>query len=278
MKLGKIRVNAGMVSFALQHRYLDGGAPHRQGAGGNGGNNPTQGVCIQVVGQSGGTETELLRFDCFDDNAHYHYGPANKNERIMLDPIVTGNPIGWTVKQLRSALPAMLKRAGYTELADQVDVDLVAQKLPEVESTARQMAVEERDNVIHNRGNPVIAAGNIRFGLEMRTVGKDGGPAIHVLGDVAGQEIELLAFDCFGANPHYHYGPRYKNERIFIDRTVVPDMLSWTLDLFKKGKLPTMLRRAGYPTIATALDEDLVRDKIDEVESTLRTMAAASAA
>lgn len=277
MKLGKTRINAGMVSFALQHRYLDGGAPHQQGAGGSGGNNPTQGVCIQVVGQSGGTETELLRFDCFDDNAHYHYGPATKNERIMLDPIVTGNPIGWTIKQLRSALPAMLKRAGYAELAAQVDVDLVARKLPEVESTARQMAVEERDNVVHNRGNPVIEAGNVRFGLEMRTVGKDGGPAIHVLGDVAGQEIELLAFDCFGANPHYHYGPRYKNERIFIDRTVVSDSLSWTLDLFKRGKLPAMLTRAGYPTIAAALDEDLVRDKIDEVESTLRAMAEASA-
>jgi hypothetical protein len=194
----------------------------------------------------------------------------------MLDPIVTGNPIGWTIKQLRTALPAMLSRAGYPELAEQVDVDLLAQKLPEVESMARQLAVEERDNVIHNRGNPIIEAGNIRFGLEMRTVGPDGGPAIHVLGDVAGQEIELLAFDCFGANPHYHYGPRYKNERIFIDRTVVPDSLTWTLTLFKNGKLPTMLRRAGYPTIAAALDEDLVNDKIQEVESTLRAMAKAN--
>jgi hypothetical protein len=25
----------------------------------------------------------------------------------------------------------------------------------------------------------------------------DGGIAIHVLGDIAGQEVELLAFDCF---------------------------------------------------------------------------------
>jgi hypothetical protein len=39
--------------------------------------------------------------------------------------------------------------------------------------------------------------------------------AIHVLSDMAGQEIELLAFDCFRMNPHYHYGPRNRNERIF---------------------------------------------------------------
>jgi hypothetical protein len=93
---------------------------------------------------------------------------------------------------------------------------------------------------------------------------------------VAGQEIELLAFDCFRVNPHYHYGPRYKNERIFIDKTVVPDSLAWTLDLFKSGKLPAMLKRAGYPTIAAALDEDLVADKVREVESTLKAMAEAA--
>jgi len=277
MKLGETRIDAGVVSFALQHRYLDGGAPHTQGAGGRGGNPPTQGVCIQVVGQVGGQETELLRFDCFDDHAHYHYGPENQNERIMLDPIVTGNPIGWTLKQLRIHLPAMLTRAGYEDLANQFDPELVSQKLPEVEATARQMEVEKRDNVTHNRGEPIIEAGNIRFGLEMRTVGPDGGPAIHVLGDVAGQEIELLAFDCFRVNPHYHYGPRYKNERIFIDQTVVPDPLGWALDLFKSGKLPTMLERAGYPTIAAALDEDLVADKVHEVETTLQAMVEAAA-
>ena len=202
MKLGDTRIDAGVVSFALQHRYLNGGAPHTQGVGGSGGNHPTQGVCIQVVGQVGENDSELLRFDCFDDNAHYHYGPENQNERIMLDPTVTGNPVGWILKQLRTHLPAILTRAGYEELANQLDVDLVSQKLPKVEDMARQMAVAKRDNVTHNRGEPIIEAGNIRFGLEMRTVGPDSGPAIHVLGDVAGQEIELLAFDCFRVNPH----------------------------------------------------------------------------
>jgi hypothetical protein len=36
-----------------------------------------------------------------------------------------------------------------------------------------------------------------------------------------------------------------------------------------------MLTRAGYPTIAAALDERLVADKVQEVESTLRAMAEA---
>lgn len=159
----------------------------------------------------------------------------------------------------------MLTRAGYHDLVSQLDASLIARKLPEVEAAAREMDAKERHYTLHNRGEPVIEAGNIRFGLEMRTVGADGGPAIHVLGDVAGQEIELLAFDCFCVNPHYHDGPRYKNERIFIDATVVPDSLEWTLDLFQNGKLPVMLERAGYPTIAAALDADLVTARVSEV-------------
>ena len=272
MEIGKTRIEAGAVTFALHHRDLDGGAPHAMGVGSRGGNHATQGVCIQVAGNANGKETELLRFDCFDINPHYHYGPENKNERIMLDPTVTGDPIGWTVKQLRGNLPEMLKRAGYEGLANKLDTSLVAKKLGEVESAAREMAGKERNNVTHNRGNPVVECGVVKFGLELRAVGQDGGMAIHVLGDVAGQEIELLAFDCFRIYPHYHYGPRARNERIFWDRTLVPDPLAWTLDQFKLGKLPAMLERAGYPTIAAMVDQDLVQAKVREVEAKTQAM------
>ena len=273
MDIGKTRIEAGVVTFALHHRYLDGGAPHMQGAGGRGNGNPTQGVCIQVAGNVQGQETELLRFDCFDGDAHYHYGPENKNERIFMDPTTAGNPIGWTVKQLRTKLPAMLQRAGYEDLASQLNNSLVTQKVAEVEAAAWEMAAKERNHTHHNRGDPVIEAGNIRFGLEMRTVGPDGGPAIHLMADVADSEVELIAFDCFRVNPHYHYGPRNKNERIFMDTTLVDDSLEWVLDQFKEGKLPTMIERAGYPSIAAAVDTDLLAAKVAEVETTLEAMA-----
>lgn len=272
MDIGNTRIACGAICFALQYRYLDGGAPHTQGAGGRGGTDADQGVCIQVVGDVGGKETELLRFDCFDNHPHYHYGPENGNVRIMLDPTVTGNPLRWTLTQLRSKLPAMLARAGYAELATQIDPYLLTQKLAEVEAKACEMALKERNTVRHNRGTEVIEAGNIRFGLEMRTVGQDGGIAIHVLGDVAKQEVELLAFDCFRINPHYHYGPMAKNERIFWDTTLVPDTFRWTIDQFKCGKLAAMLERAGYPTIAAALDEALIAAKLPEVEARAQEM------
>jgi len=248
MAIGKTKIEAGAVCFALQYRALM----------------PDQGVSIQVVGDLEGKEKELLRFDCFDQNPHYHYDPEHRNERYNLDKTTAGNALGWTLKQLRTQLPAMLKRAGYEDIANRLDCNLVASKLDQVEEAGRYMALKQRRTVTHNRGDPVIEAGNIRFGLEFRELTGDRGMAIHVMSDVAGQEIELLAFDCFEKGPHYHYGPRNQDVRLYWDTTVVPDPLAWTLEQFKTGKLPAMIERAGYPSIAAAMDRELVACKLQQ--------------
>jgi len=256
---GSTTIEAGAVSFAIQYRD----------------NLSDQGVCIHVMGEADGKPTELLRFDCFDQEPHYHYAPMGRNERRFLDKTTAGNPLGWTLRQLRTRLPVMLEHAGYGEIAGKLDGELLASKLDAVEAEAREMALTQRAIVIHGRGNEVIEAGNIRFGLEYRHVGQDEGLTIHVMGDVAGQEIELLAFDCFQKKPHYHYGPRNQNVRLYWDMTLVPDTLSWTLDQFKGGRLPSMLERAGYPTIASTLDRDLLADVVaQKVEPTARSLVA----
>jgi hypothetical protein len=237
-----------------------------------------QGVCIHVMGGADGEEKELLRFDCFDQVPHYHYAPLGKNERRELDKTTAGNPVGWTLRQLRTRLPDMLDHAGFGDVASRLDRELVASKLDEVEQAARSMALTQRRIVIHKRGDPVIEAGNVRFGLEFRETGNDRGLTVHVLSDVAGQEIELLAFDCFEKGPHYHYGPRNQDVRIYWDKTLVPDTLSWTLEQFKGGKLPAMIERAGYPTIANALDRELVADVLEhQVEPRALAIRAANA-
>jgi hypothetical protein len=197
---------AGNVRFVVQHELWDGNLE----------DHADQGVAILVTGQAGGQETTLLRFNCFDLERSYVYGPETVNKRCRMDPTVDGNPIGWTVKHLKTDLPAMLRAAGYEELANMVDAQAVAHTLIEVDATARTLFATGRNTVKHNRGTDVFEAGNIRFGLEMRKqVGGDGGLAIHVLADLAGapgrtymEETELLAFDCFREAPHYHYGPR----------------------------------------------------------------------
>jgi hypothetical protein len=260
------------VSFVVQHELWDGNIDDHS----------DQGVAILVTGQAGGKETTLLRFNCFDLERSYVYGPETVHKLCRMDPTVDGNPVGWSVKQMQHQLPAMLQAAGYEDIANQVDARAVAQILTEVESTARALFATGRNTVKHNRGSDIFEAGNFRFGLEMRKqVGGDGGLAIHVLADLAGtpgrtytEETELLAFDCFREAPHYHYGPRNKNHRIFWDKTLVPDPLGWTLEQFKSGKLRDMIQRAGYPGVAADYDQDVVNALMPALEQRARDMDA----
>ena len=268
MQTGRVRVEAGNVTFVVQHELWDGNIQDHS----------DQGVVILVeVG-----DATALRFNCFDREKSYVYGPDGKNVKFRMDETVDGNPIGWSVKTLRNSIGIMLTEAGFAEAAGAVDMAAVNKALDEVEETARYKFAAERNTVKHNRGTDVFEAGNIKFGLENRKLGSgDGGVAIHVLADLAGntgrvftEETELLAFDCFWDGPHYHYGPRNKNHRIYWDKTLVPDPLGWCLDQFKNKKLKVMLERAGYPGVAADLDDDVIALVIPAVEARAREMEA----
>ena len=258
---GHVEIGSGLIKFGLH--YSDQLAD--------------QGVTMGVYGEVDGKDVELLRFDCFDHTPHYHYGPEKKNERLMLDPTTEGDSLDWTIAQIRDRLPEMVTRAGYEDLAGRIDQGALEADLAEVESTARTMAREHRSTVVHDRGDVIVEAGPVRFGVEFRELGSDRGVAIHVLGDVGGDEVELLTFDCFENAPHYHYGPRAKSQRLYLDMTTAPDPLRWALDLFKGGKLAAMLDRAGYRDHAAGLSPATVAHKVDELESVALDLQAANA-
>ena len=259
MEQGNTVIDVGSIKFALSYRdeIMD-----------------DQGMCLQVYSEVDGKDTEILRFDCFDQAPHYHYGPENFNIQLFMDKTTAGNPLGWTLGNIRNNLPTMVRRAGYEDLADSLESKPVpAAKLDELESTSRSMAQEGRRTVHHMMPEMLegdkIEVGNIRFGLEYRHIPEisDEGMAIHVLSDIAGQEVELLAFDCFKGDPHYHYGPRNEDVRIYWDVTTSGETLRWTLDQFKAGNLRSMIERAGYPSIANGLDEKLIQEKLPEIEA-----------
>jgi len=270
---------AGPLTFVVKHELWDENIQ----------DHADQGVSICVTADVAGRRTNLLRFNCFDIEKSYIYGPENKELEVVgpemlggapltnlyrMDPIACGNPIGWSVRTMRDKLPKMLERAGYPAIAQTVDMDEVRQVLPEVEACARELFATKRNTVKHNRGTHIFEAGAIRFGLEMRRLPMgDGGLAIHVLADIGGtpgkkytEETEILAFDHFWNGAHYHYGPRNKNHRIYWDRTLVENPLAWTLEQFDKGKLPAMIERAGYPGVAAALDTDLIASVLPEMK------------
>jgi len=234
-----------------------------------------QGLGIQVFGEADGKNTEILRFDCFDHRPHYHYGPENLNIRQDMDQTTTGNTLGWTIKQLELRLPEMIERAGYDDLAAKVRSNPVPQAaLMEAETKGRELARTGRRTVAHQferlLEKDIFVAGNIRFMLEYRILPQinSEGMAIHVMSDVADQNVEILAFDCFDDGPHYHYGPRNLDMRIYWDTTITPEKetLRWTLEQFKAGNLRKMIDRAGYPAIANALDENLVQSMMPAIE------------
>jgi hypothetical protein len=231
-----------------------------------------QGVCVHALAEVDGEEVELLRFDCFDHAPHYHYGPEKRNERLMLDKTTEGDSLDWTMRQLRTRLPEMLDRAGYAELASDLDVDAIATTLDEAETEARKLSREGRAVVTHDRGDVIVEAGPVRFGIEFRELKNDRGVAIHVLGDVGNEEVELLTFDCFEVAPHYHYGPRAKNQRLYLDKTTVPSPLEWALDLLQFGKLSPMLERAGYADYAARLNPSSVAESVAEVTRVAKGM------
>ena len=285
----KTMFEVGPVTFVARHELWDGNIQ----------DHADQGVSIVVQGEIDGEKTTLLRFNCFDVERSYIYGPQNpdlKDDGPMMlagqtqgstgmgklyrmDPTTDGNPIGWTIKTMKNKLPDMLDRSGYPEIAKQIDLEELADVLPELEASARELFITKRNTVKHNRGTEIFEAGNIRFGLEMRRlpVG-DGGLAIHVLTDIGGsnqsfvEETEIMAFDLFWDGPHYHYGPRNKNHRIYWDRTLVTDYFGWVKENIEGKKLGPMIERAGYPGIAADLDQDMIDAVLPAMSAKAREM------
>ena len=285
----KTRFEVGPVTFVARHELWDGNIQ----------DHADQGVSIVVQGEIDGEKTTLLRFNCFDVERSYIYGPQNpdlKDDGPMMlagqtqgstgmgklyrmDPTTDGNPIGWTIKTMKNKLPDMLERSGYPEIAKQIDLEELADVLPELEASARELFITKRNTVKHNRGTEIFEAGNIRFGLEMRRlpVG-DGGLAIHVLTDIGGsnqsfvEETEIMAFDLFWDGPHYHYGPRNKNHRIYWDRTLVTAYFGWVKENIEGKKLGPMIERAGYPGVAADLDQDMIDAVLPAMSAKAREM------
>jgi hypothetical protein len=89
-----------------------------------------------------------------------------------------------------------------------------------------------------------IAAGGLQFFLENRIVGEDGGPSLQVLAEVEQQMVQLLRFDMFYKQPHYHYAPNGQNIRYNLDPLAFDDCIGWVMSLLR-SKLPQLVAKAG---------------------------------
>ena len=103
---------------------------HRQGLGGS-----DEGLTFDIT--TVGTEDEgkrILRFDCFYKNPHYHVGASGGESAAykMKDEGVEDS-VRWTLEQLKTRFPSMVRQAGYEEIAEGIDQQAIANQLTRLE-------------------------------------------------------------------------------------------------------------------------------------------------
>jgi hypothetical protein len=206
-----------------------------------------------------------LRFDCFENAPHFHYDPEGKNNQLRMDKSKVSDPIAWSMDYLRGNVASLVRIAGYSALADHVDEAALTAALPTVEKALRDS--------IPAAETPAMAASGLCFTVEYRnTRTGDRGPSLQVLGDVDGKRTQLLRFDCFEHEPHFHYDPDGKNNRIFLNTTRVTDPVAWTID-YLRGNFASLIRIAGYGKVADGLDEAALTAALPGIEKALRESA-----
>jgi cystathionine beta-lyase len=67
-------------------------------------------------------DRELLRFDCFARQPHYHFDPSGRDEILSLDPLADN--IAWTIGELRGDWLAYLEKAGFAKGEDAGEASL----------------------------------------------------------------------------------------------------------------------------------------------------------
>ena len=145
------RVVAGAVTFGVEYRRLDeavildfyGPDARAQFDGvtpaGMEGTVEEDGLSLHVFGTADGLE--YLRFDCFDEAAHYHLLEPREPRNVVVehDVQLRGPLLDWALEALRERLPELLEEAGAPDLAAAVEPERVAGALEAVASEAQRM-------------------------------------------------------------------------------------------------------------------------------------------
>ena len=121
-----------------------------------------------------------------------------------------------------------------------------------------------------------ITAGGLDFFFENRWTGGDGGPSLQVLTEVDGERIQLLRFDMFQRQPHYHYSPNGKNIRYDLDPLTFDDGIGWAISLIRT-RLAQLLEKADYRDL-TAEARDAALEAIPQVDAAWRLQEPAGVA
>ncbi|HKA34531.1 MAG TPA: hypothetical protein VKH64_15040 [Candidatus Binatia bacterium] len=105
---------------------------HRHGLGGK-----DEGLTFDVTTTGADEGKRIVRFDCFYKEPHYHIGTSGeyKNRKMKDDGI--DDPVRWALEQLKTRFPALVKQAGYGDIAATIDQKAIADRLTRMEAEIR---------------------------------------------------------------------------------------------------------------------------------------------
>jgi hypothetical protein len=125
-----ITVEAGAVQLVVESRRLTNEIIKDTYSGGNRGDMDFDdyGATLHVCGAADGLE--YLRFDCFENEPHYHYieQAVGENVVVRIDELAVGDPIEFSLTCVSDHLPEMLRNCGVADLAHEVSGQLDAVK------------------------------------------------------------------------------------------------------------------------------------------------------
>ena len=146
---------AGKITIGVEYRLLNNDIVNAHMDAGNerieiNGELNDRGVSIHVYGEGeGGQRTEHLRFDCFEEDPHYHYVDwrGANNDIVQIDTVADGDSLAWALDRIRTRLPQMLERAGADQAAKAVDSAALEAVLPRVSEAAYRARYQHDDEV-----------------------------------------------------------------------------------------------------------------------------------
>ena len=102
---------------------------HRQGVGGT-----DEGLTFDIT--TAGSENagkRILRFDCFYKNPHYHIGASGERSVHNMKDEGVEDPVRWTLEQLKTRFPSMVKQADTRKSPLGIDQQTIADQLTRLE-------------------------------------------------------------------------------------------------------------------------------------------------
>lgn len=94
------------------------------------------GMSVEVYAEND-LDTQLLRFDCFHDDPHYHVPPSAPGQ-INIDKEKFGDGLDWALEQIRDNVVSLVDQAGFTGVASSLDQEIFRRDWQQIKSACER--------------------------------------------------------------------------------------------------------------------------------------------